>query len=92
MMKGEYLKCPCLKSFKIIVYNVKEVFKNQYPFFISCRGSGGLASILKDTDVKFNKEEQSLTCCVLCTADYCLDTTQQVKGYLGSSQLFSLIH
>lgn len=43
------------------------------------RGSGGLASILKDAnEVKFSTDEKSLTCCVLCTADYCLETTQQV--------------
>ena len=45
------------------------------------RSTGGLASILKDSgEVKFSKEEQSLTCCILCTADYCLETTQQVRG------------
>ncbi|KAK2558268.1 Vacuolar protein sorting-associated protein 53-like protein [Acropora cervicornis] len=44
------------------------------------KSSGGLASILKDSgEVKFNKDEQSLTCCILCTADYCLETTQQVN-------------
>ncbi|EDO37778.1 predicted protein [Nematostella vectensis] len=46
------------------------------------KGSGGLASILKDaSDVKFSAEEKSLTCCILCTADYCLETTQQVAQY-----------
>ena len=47
------------------------------------RSTGGLASILKDSgEVKFSKEEQSLTCCILCTADYCLETTQQVRGLM----------
>lgn len=45
--------------------------------------TGGLASILKDSgEVKFSKEEQSLTCCILCTADYCLETTQQLEEKL----------
>ena len=49
-------------------------------FFLD-RTTGGLASILKDSsEVKFSKEEQSLTCCILCTADYCLETTQQVRN------------
>lgn len=47
------------------------------------KSSGGLASILKDSgEVKFNKDEQSLTCCILCTADYCLETTQQLEEKL----------
>ncbi|XP_032234117.2 vacuolar protein sorting-associated protein 53 homolog [Nematostella vectensis] len=47
------------------------------------KGSGGLASILKDaSDVKFSAEEKSLTCCILCTADYCLETTQQLEDKL----------
>ena len=52
--------------------------------FCCChRSSGGLASILKDSgEVKFNKDEQSLTCCILCTADYSLETTQQVNKVL----------
>lgn len=47
------------------------------------KSSGGLASILKDSgEVKFNKDEQSLTCCILCTADYSLETTQQLEEKL----------
>ncbi|XP_028396416.1 vacuolar protein sorting-associated protein 53 homolog isoform X2 [Dendronephthya gigantea] len=44
--------------------------------------SGGLASILKDNEIKFNKEDQTLACCILCTADYCLETTQQLEEKL----------
>ncbi|XP_046839737.1 vacuolar protein sorting-associated protein 53 homolog [Xenia sp. Carnegie-2017] len=44
--------------------------------------SGGLASILKDNEVKFNKEDQILACSILCTADYCLETTQQLEEKL----------
>lgn len=47
------------------------------------KSTGGLASILNNTgEVKFSKEEQSLTCCILCTADYCLETTQQLEEKL----------
>ncbi|CAB3985678.1 vacuolar sorting-associated 53 homolog isoform X1 [Paramuricea clavata] len=44
--------------------------------------SGGLASILKDNEIKFSKEDQTLACCILCTADYCLETTQQLEEKL----------
>ena len=57
------------------------------------RSTGGLASILKDSgEVKFSKEEQSLTCCILCTADYCLETTQQVRGRGLVPKYVALLH
>lgn len=59
---------------------IKSVSYNKCSLLSLLRSTGGLASILKDSgEVKFSKEEQSLTCCILCTADYCLETTQQVK-------------
>ncbi|XP_070571554.1 vacuolar protein sorting-associated protein 53 homolog [Ptychodera flava] len=49
--------------------------------------AGGLniSSLLKDTpsDIpKFTEYEQRLVCCILCTADYCLETTQQLEDKL----------
>ncbi|XP_057294888.1 vacuolar protein sorting-associated protein 53 homolog [Hydractinia symbiolongicarpus] len=44
--------------------------------------SSGLASILKDSDVKFNEEEKRLICCILTTAEYCQETTQQLQDKL----------
>lgn len=52
--------------------------------------AGGLniSALLKEglkessSDVpKFTPEEQYLVCSILCTAEYCLDTTQQVGYY-----------
>ncbi|XP_077995725.1 vacuolar protein sorting-associated protein 53 homolog [Glandiceps talaboti] len=49
--------------------------------------AGGLniSSLLKDTPseiTKFTESEQRLVCCILCTADYCLETTQQLEDKL----------
>jgi hypothetical protein len=38
--------------------------------------------ILKDASVKLSPEEQFLTCCILNTAEYCLETTSQLEGKL----------
>ena len=46
--------------------------------FIS-RATSGLASILKDSEIKFNAEEKRLTCSILTTAEYCQETTEQVN-------------
>ncbi|EFN69602.1 Vacuolar protein sorting-associated protein 53-like protein [Camponotus floridanus] len=40
-------------------------------------------SFLKEGEIaRFNKEEQSRICCILTTAEYCLETTQQLQGKL----------
>eukprot|EP00794_Sanderia_malayensis_P014186 gene14186-15664_t len=44
--------------------------------------SSGLASILKDTEIKFNADEKRLTCYILTTAEYCQETTQQLQDKL----------
>ncbi|XP_065054602.1 vacuolar protein sorting-associated protein 53 homolog [Rhopilema esculentum] len=44
--------------------------------------TSGLASILKDSEIKFNAEEKRLTCCILTTAEYCLETTEQLQEKL----------
>jgi len=44
--------------------------------------SSGIASILKDNEVKFNDEEKRLICCVLTTSEYCQETTQQLQEKL----------
>ena len=46
---------------------------------IICRSGGGVSSILKDADVRFSVDDQSMVCCVLSSADYCLETTIQVS-------------
>lgn len=38
--------------------------------------------ILKDASVKLTPEEQFLTCCILNTAEYCMETTAQLEGKL----------
>ena len=38
--------------------------------------------ILKDGDIKLTPEEQYVTCCILNTAEYCLDTTTQLEEKL----------
>lgn len=38
--------------------------------------------ILKDGDIKLTPEEQYVTCCILNTAEYCLDTTSQLEEKL----------
>ena len=73
------VKCYLSKHGALIVINNVSAILYLTVLFVD-RTTGGLASILKDSsEVKFSKEEQSLTCCILCTADYSLETTQQVR-------------
>lgn len=44
--------------------------------------TGGLASILKDNEVKFNEDEKRMICCILTTSEYCQETTQQLQDKL----------
>jgi len=44
--------------------------------------TGGLASLLKDNEVKFTEEEKRMICCILTTAEYCQETTQQLQDKL----------
>ena len=46
--------------------------------------TGGIASLLKDSEVKFNEEEKRLICCILSTSEYCQETTQQVNIFVLS--------
>ena len=39
--------------------------------------TGGLASLLKDNEVKFNEDEKRIICCILTTAEYC-----QVRNFV----------
>jgi len=43
---------------------------------------GGLSSLLKDQEVKFTEEEKRMICCILTTAEYCQETTQQLQDKL----------
>ncbi|CAG9854453.1 unnamed protein product [Phyllotreta striolata] len=40
------------------------------------------SSLLKDELTRFTKEEQTKICCILTTAEYCLETTQQLNDKL----------
>lgn len=45
--------------------------------------AGLIQNFLKEGDsTRFNKQEQARICCVLTTAEYCLDTTQQLEKTL----------
>eukprot|EP00112_Aurelia_sp_Birch-Aquarium-sp1_P023247 Seg685.3 transcript_id=Seg685.3/GoldUCD/mRNA.D3Y31 product="Vacuolar protein sorting-associated protein 53-like" protein_id=Seg685.3/GoldUCD/D3Y31 len=46
------------------------------------KATSGLASILKDSEIKFNAEEKRLTCSILTTAEYCQETTEQLQEKL----------
>uniref|UniRef100_A0A914WH53 Vacuolar protein sorting-associated protein 53 homolog n=1 Tax=Plectus sambesii TaxID=2011161 RepID=A0A914WH53_9BILA len=50
----------------------------------SVQGTAGLLqSLLKEGEVpRLNKDEQFLTCCILATADWCAETTQQLQDKL----------
>ena len=46
---------------------------------LSGSSTGGIKLLLKETERdNFTKEESMLVCGILCTADYCLETAQQV--------------
>ena len=45
--------------------------------------TGLIQSILKEGEVsKLTEEEQCRTCSILCTAEYCMETTQQLEEKL----------
>lgn len=45
--------------------------------------SGLIQSILKEGEVtKFTEEEQCRICSILCTAEYCMETSQQLEEKL----------
>jgi hypothetical protein len=45
--------------------------------------SGLIQSILKEGEVtKFTEADQRLVCGILCTSEYCLETTQQLEDKL----------
>lgn len=52
-----------------------------------------LGSLLRDTETQLSTEELCLTCAIISTADYCVETTEQVShhhhnnhGYLNIIQ------
>ena len=47
-------------------------------------GSGSLTSNILDSSKKLNEAEICRICSILSTAEYCLDTTQQVKNKIMS--------
>lgn len=45
--------------------------------------AGLIQSILKEGEItKFTEEEQCRICSILCTAEYCMETTQQLEEKL----------
>lgn len=58
-----------------------EKFSRQQPTIASA--SSLIQSLLKEGDViKLTEDEQCQTCSILCTAEYCLETTQQLEDKL----------
>ena len=56
-------------------------FSKQEPTIASA--SSLLQSILKESDImKLTEDEQCKTCSILCTAEYCMETTQQLEEKL----------
>lgn len=56
-------------------------FSKQEPTLSSA--SSLIQSILKEGEtVKLTEDEQCRTCSILCTAEYCLETTQQLEEKL----------
>jgi len=56
-------------------------FSKQEPTIASA--SSLIQSILKEGEmVKLTEEEQCRTCSILCTAEYCMETTQQLEEKL----------
>ena len=54
-----------------------ERFSRQQPTIASA--SSLIQSLLKEGDViKLTEDEQCHTCSILCTAEYCMETTQQL--------------
>ena len=57
-------------------------YKNEITFQLyrlSVSSAGGIKLLLKETERdNLTKEESLLVCGILCTADYCLETAQQV--------------
>ena len=58
-----------------------ERFSRQQPTIASA--SSLIQSLLKEGDViKLTEDEQCHTCSILCTAEYCMETTQQLEDKL----------
>ena len=55
-----------------------ERFSRQQPTIASA--SSLIQSLLKEGDIiKLTEEEQCQTCSILCTAEYCMETTRQLE-------------
>jgi len=58
-----------------------EKFSRQQPTIASA--SSLIQSLLKEGDViKLTEDEQCQTCSILCTSEYCMETTQQLEDKL----------
>lgn len=58
-----------------------ERFSRQQPTIASA--SSLIQSLLKEGEVvKLTEDEQCQTCSILCTAEYCMETTQQLEDKL----------
>ncbi|KAI8749357.1 vacuolar protein sorting-associated protein 53 [Biomphalaria glabrata] len=65
---------------RILLANLPKVSKDTSNI---SSASGLIQSILKEGEVtKFTEEEQCRICSLLCTAEYCMDTTQQLEEKL----------
>ncbi|RDD44739.1 Vacuolar protein sorting-associated protein 53-like protein [Trichoplax sp. H2] len=54
-----------------------KLLKNNLP-----KSGSGVSSMLKDVEVRFSVDDQATICCVLSSADYCLETTVQLENKL----------
>ncbi|KAH9498665.1 Vacuolar protein sorting-associated protein 53 [Bulinus truncatus] len=67
-------------AYRILLANLPKVSKDTGNI---SSASGLIQSILKEGEVtKFTEEEQCRVCSLLCTAEYCMDTTQQLEEKL----------
>ncbi|CAG5135782.1 unnamed protein product, partial [Candidula unifasciata] len=65
---------------RILLANLPKVSKESVNM---SSASGLIQSILKEGEItKFTEEEQCRICSLLCTAEYCMDTTQQLEEKL----------
>ncbi|BFZ18354.1 hypothetical protein BsWGS_21393 [Bradybaena similaris] len=65
---------------RILLANLPKVSKESVNI---SSASGLIQSILKEGEItKFTEEEQCRICSLLCTAEYCMDTTQQLEEKL----------
>ena len=81
--KDLFRMCPCLVG--IMHTHSTTIFPQ--PFRIPTSSSsklslGALRRVDTSADMSLSREDLQSTCCILCTADYCLDTSQQLQTKL----------